>query len=285
MARWLDSHPEIQLSAVKEPNFFSAHEFDPAQVAASHLNDVDPTAFVADPARRTAQFAVFREKAQYQALFQPMKTPWRMEASTSYLACPEAPALIHAFAPDARIILLTRDPLARALSHYRLARRTGRTTRPLAEDLRAELSGHTPLSERFLLRPSQQDAGLQRFRGVFPPEQCLFLKFEKMIESPETVLTDVARWLGVAEQGFDLTVSARNAGVAPRFPRLNRHLQQSGLKTRLRRALPQSVKARLKPVWFDASNPIPIPAPDRAALAKALAQPCPTSLPAKDLLP
>ena len=46
LAYWMDSHPDISLSRVKEPNYFSAHEFKPDYVRSSHLNDVNPTQYV-----------------------------------------------------------------------------------------------------------------------------------------------------------------------------------------------------------------------------------------------
>lgn len=275
LARWLDTHKDITLTPVKEPNFFSAHEFDPDAVAANHLNDIDPETFVAGPMTRPTQFAVFREKSQYLALFSKMTTPWRMEASTSYLACPEAPALIKDVAPDARLIFLTRDPVARALSHYRLAIRTGRCSDSLKTVLKRERSGQTPLSERFLLRPSEQAQGIDRFKAHFAPEQCLFLTFEEMIKAPEVTLQRIAAWLALPKAGFDLSQNARNAGVPPRFPTLNRVLQNNGLKTRLRRTLPRAVKTRLKPLWFDAAREIKVPPQDYLALAEALRPPPP----------
>lgn len=271
LARWLDSHPDIALSPVKEPNHFSADGFDPARVAACHLNDVDPETYARGRLRRRAQFAVFRERADYDALFAGMTAPWRMEASTSYLACPQAPARIAAQAPAARLILLTRAPLDRALSHYRLARRTGRTRMSLGQALAAEQAGQVPLAERFLLHPSvEQGPGIARFAAQFPAEQCLPLAFETMIDAPRLTLARIARWLDIDPGGFDLRIEARNAGIAPRLPALNTALEATGIKPRLRRALPPRWKAALKPLWFDAGRDIPIPQADRAALADAL---------------
>lgn len=270
LAQWLNSHPDITLSAVKEPNHFSAHEFDPDYVAASHLNDVDPTTYVRKQHQKPAQFAVFRNRADYEALFESMRTPWRMEASTSYLSCPEAPDLIHDYAPNARLIILTRNPLQRALSHYRLARRTGRVQASLPEILKAELAGETPLAARFLLRPSRTVEGIKRIKALFPPAQCLFLEFETMIQSPEAVLFQLANWLDIDHTRFDTSVEARNAGVLPRFARLNAILEKSGAKTALRRALPAFAKPALKRLWFDHNRQIIIPANDIQALSAAL---------------
>ncbi len=273
LAQWLNSHPDITLSGVKEPNHFSAHEFDPDYVAASHLNDVDPSTYVRRQHQKPAQFAVFRNRADYEALFESMRTPWRMEASTSYLSCSDAPDLIHDYAPNARLIILTRNPLQRALSHYRLAYRTGRVQVSLSETLKAELAGEIPLAARFLLRPSRTNEGIQRIKALFSPEQCLFLQFETMIQTPEATLCQLANWLDINPARFDTSVEARNAGVLPRFARLNAILEKSGAKTALRRALPAFTKSALKRLWFDRNRQISIPDSDVQALSAALETP------------
>ena len=236
----------------------------------SHLNDIDPIRYARNHSKQAAQFAVFRQQSDYETLFEDMTTPWRMDASTSYLACPEAPAAIHAYTPNARLIILTRDPLERAISHYRLARRTGRTTGSLAEMLRSEIDGTTPLAARFLLRPSGYTAGISRIKALFQQDQCLFLRFEDLIAAPQETLSQIAKWLAIEESDFDLSHQARNASSAPRFSKLNILLERSGLKTALRRALPATIKPTLKRLWFDQNRKIEIPSAHRTALKTAL---------------
>lgn len=265
LARWLDTHPDIMLGMVKEPNFFSSHEFDADYVKTSHLNDICPSR----PPRKRAQFAVFRDEAAYRMLYHNTDATWRLDASTSYLACPEAPALIKKVAPRAKIIVMTRDPLERALSHYRLALRTGRTRASLRQEVEVEQSGASPLSARYLLRPSHQDAGLARVLDHFDNDQVHHLEFKALIEQPERALQGIAAFLNVAAT-FDLDVDARNSGVAPRFAVLNAALQRSGAKTTLRRLLPQSFKPVLKRIWFSASAKHQIPQADVDYLRRAL---------------
>jgi hypothetical protein len=269
LARWMDSHPDLSLSTVKEPNYFAEHEFDPDYVAASHLDDIDP----ARPPFRRAQFAVFRRPECYRALFCKMTTRWRFEASTSYLACPESPSRIAADCPDARIILLTREPVARALSHYGLALRTGRTQQRLADEVWAEVAGELPLCARYLLRPSRQDAGVAAFGAAFPPDQILHLTFEEMIAGPAAVLFRIADWLGVGRDGFRTDIAARNASARPRLPRINSLLQHSGAKTVIRRHLPARLKPTLKRLWFTEARQSSVTPQDREALVTALQMP------------
>ncbi|MGR3573089.1 sulfotransferase family protein [Brevirhabdus sp.] len=269
LARWLTSHPDIAISPVKEPNYYASHEFPPAFVARHHLNDIDPHRY--DPRHdRPAQFAVFRQADSYHALFAGLHTPWRMEASTSYLACPAAPARIARAHPGARLLSLTRDPVERALSHYRLALRTGRSRHSLLHELTAERTGHTPLPGRFLLRPSRQAEGLKRIAAQIPPARHLPLRFEDMVADPAATLTRIAAFLDIDPHGFDLRAEGRNAGARPRLPRLNRLLLTTGLKTWARRNLPATWKPALKRLFLDETTATPIPLHARAALRAAL---------------
>lgn len=249
LARWLDSHPDISLSGVKEPNHFSAHEFPPDYVAKTHLNDVPPIG----PPPRPAQFAIFRDRAAYQRLFSPLTTRWRLDASTTYLACPEAPAAIRDTCPQARIILLTRTPFDRALSHYRLALRTGRTRESLAQEIRAEQSGAQPIAAHYLLRPSRQSDGVVRVRACFPPDQVLHLTFDELTQTPEATLSRIATFLTVQDQ-FDTTISARNAAALPRFPWLNALSLRTGSKTLIRRLVPTRLRPLARTFWFRAGT-------------------------------
>lgn len=265
LAHWLASHPDIALSPVKEPTHFAAHDFPEAYVRATHLNDVDPARYRPG---RPAQFAVFRERADYLRLFSGMTQRWRCDASTSYLACPEAPAAIRAAFPDARVLTLTRAPLDRALSHYGLARRTGRTRAPLGSELDDELAGRTPLPARFLLRPSRQAPGVARVAAEFGTAH-LPLRFEDMVADPRATLERIARFLDLDPRGFDPGAGARNAAASPRLPALNALLHRSGAKTWLRRHLPAALKPALRAAWFHDAPPHVSPA-EMARLARAL---------------
>lgn len=266
LARWIDSHPDCSLSAIKEPNFFAAHDFDPDYVAASHLDDIRTDAI---PTHRR-QFAVLRDRATYDRLFAGLTTRWRLDASTSYLACPQAPGAIRAAFPDARVIVLTRDPVDRAVSHYGLALRTGRTRARLGDELADELSGRYCPGAQYLLRPSRQAAGLARVRAAFPGRSILELRFSDMVRDPAGTMSVVGAFLDIDPALFDLSVQARNETALPRFARLNAWALSSGVKTRLRRALPDWAKPTLKRVWFNAAVLPEISVDERAALASLL---------------
>ena len=108
---YLDGHPEIFMSPVKEPNFFSP--------------DVQGTF-------RGSPFKHPEETDQYLTLFDGARDERIVgEASTSYMVSRVAPALVHDLAPDARIIAMLRHPVDLMYSLHN--ERTANGAEPLAD--------------------------------------------------------------------------------------------------------------------------------------------------------
>jgi len=93
---YLEQHPQIQMSHVKEPGFFAPSP-NPLNVRRS-----------------------INRRDVYERLFDP-SVAVRGEASTAYTEYPfrqRVPERIKDLVPDAKFIYLVRDPVARTLSHY-----------------------------------------------------------------------------------------------------------------------------------------------------------------------
>jgi hypothetical protein len=83
----------IHMSPIKEPNFFA----DEVGVLALHI----------------------KEEEKYLSLFQPKDGEVMLgESSVSYLCDTKAASRIHARIPDARIVIILRDPIERAYSQF-----------------------------------------------------------------------------------------------------------------------------------------------------------------------
>ena len=121
--RYLCEHPSIFSPVVKEIHYFNFNWSRSAGWYAAH-------------------FPVARGKPEYALTG---------EASPGYLVHPLAPWRARERIPDARIIVLLRDPVQRALSHYFHERRIGRESRPAHEALFAPES-----FTKFTLTPDQE---------------------------------------------------------------------------------------------------------------------------------
>ncbi len=256
LVAWLGTHPDIDVSKVKEPNFFSQHEFQEDYVRINHLNDIDPEIYLKKRMKRSINFSVFRTKEQYDYLFENMQTKYRFEASTTYLHCPEAPFAIKKYNPDAKIIILLRDPVKRALSHYRLTTRMGKKQGSLKEELENELRGKTPLSGRYLLRQSIYETALRNFKSVFAEDQLLELSFENLFKNPDKYICEICDFLGIKKGVVDLSIKDQNAGDAPRFPLINKFLQYTGTKNIGKRLLHPSAKKIARQILFSHSQDV-----------------------------
>jgi Sulfotransferase domain len=117
--RHLDAHPDIYMSAVKEPHFFSSGR---------------PSG------------AVIKDPGEYENLFAGGQgRRYRGEASTHYLADPSVPERIRAAVGGARIVVSLRDPVERAYGGYWTSVRLGVERRPFAQAVRDELGGTVDL--------------------------------------------------------------------------------------------------------------------------------------------
>lgn len=154
------------------------------------------------------------------------------EASPYYLFHPDAVARMAATIPGARIIVMLRDPVDRAYSHWGHNVRRGREPLGFAEALDAEaerLAGADPDDEdspfrhySYVARGMYADQ-LARVRDHYPPGRILVIRSEDLYTSPEPTVRRVCDWLGIRPPS---TIEARNVGV----PR-------AGLDESLRRSL------------------------------------------------
>ena len=114
----LSQHPEIYVSPIKEPNFFV--EEVPEEL-------YDPSRFFSLEKYFKKDFpnplhiANVNTLQDYRKLFSiSTHEKYRLEGSTMYLHAPNTPQRICQYNNDATIIIIKRDPLDRAYSHYNM---------------------------------------------------------------------------------------------------------------------------------------------------------------------
>jgi hypothetical protein len=101
----LKFHPDIYFPKIKELNHFS---YDSLK-ARSYYKDYKVKAF--------DNYMGFYKSASHQK--------YLVDASVSYFAFSDVPAKIYNFNKDAKIIIVLRDPVKRAFSHYQMDKRMG----------------------------------------------------------------------------------------------------------------------------------------------------------------
>lgn len=234
----LSQHPEINLAKIKEPNFFSNHEFTPEYVKRTHLNDIDPEFFDANKNYDMShiQFAIFRDVNLYESLFPSNECKYNLDASTTYLNCAESPKLIKEYNPDSKAIILIREPKDRIISHYRLAIRTGRVSSDLKNCLIDEERSDN-IDESFLLKNSYYSEVYKNYLINFEDKDIKVVFFEDLIEDYSKVVNDVFEFLGLEKLNVKINSDFRNEGLSPRFRRVNYMLTRFGIKSLIKKKL------------------------------------------------
>jgi hypothetical protein len=127
------------------------------------------------------------------------------EKSTSYIDRPDSAARIANALPGAKIIAIVREPLARAVSHYRFSFQNRAETLDLAEALTPEAEARSYDTERFSVSPfhylirGRYIEHLQPWVEVFGLSRVHVVVFEELVAEPAT-LSRVHRYLGVEER-------------------------------------------------------------------------------------
>ncbi|MEY2336432.1 sulfotransferase [Acidithiobacillus ferrianus] len=197
----LKQHPEVFLPAFKEPHYFAQIHPKPGQ---AHLLE-----YVSD---QSDYLKLYHGADDFRAVG---------DASTSSLWDREAPMRIHAVSPDARIIILLRDPVVRAHSHYLMDFREGVVDIPLNIELLkrdfAQVEKGWGVSRLYVDLGLYHDQ-VQRYCAIFGRSQVLVLLFDNLVRNPETAFQRVATHLGIDPAPFSQMNLAQvhNGYKAPR---------------------------------------------------------------------
>jgi hypothetical protein len=189
----LSNHPEIQMSAVKEPHFFLDER---------KLN-VNTTPSV-------------REFSAYLNLFDAAAphTNLKGEASPSYFWDLTALERIHAANSGAFIIVMLRDPFKRAYSHYQMeihAEREHATDFLQAITNDAQNKDERWGSKNLYIALSHYYEGLKTVKKLFKSDRILILYYETFFQNLESSLEMLANFLEISNfEGID--ARPRNQG-------------------------------------------------------------------------
>jgi hypothetical protein len=171
-----------------------------------------------------------RGEAWYRAHFGRVGEPGlNLDSSPYYLFHPAVPQRLATLLPEARLIVLLRDPVRRAYSHYWHERDKGRETLSFEDAIAAEAERlgdsqqrladgtleRSPEHQHFsYLARGRYAEQLERWFAVVPRERFLVLRFEDLARDPLGVLNvtlDVLGLPGVAS----VSLEARNTRRYP----------------------------------------------------------------------
>lgn len=217
---YLRQHPQVFMPVLKEPNFFAyeGQTLDCQGPGADYINN-----------------SVTRLN-DYQGLFGIAPNGAVCgEASPLYLFSPEAPARIRHHVPKARLIVILRNPIDQAYSHFLYATKQAIEperdfTKALGLEGERMAAGWQPLFG-YSDFPKYAEQ-LQRYFQVFPREQIFVRTYEDYKDQPEKLFRELFGFIGV-DADFSPDMSRKpNAGGVPKNRVLQDFLMKSNPITR-----------------------------------------------------
>ena len=181
--------------------------------------------------------------AWYTAQF-PRPTPERPvtgEATPYYLFHPHAPRRLAALMPAAKLIVLLRNPVDRAYSHYQHEVRRGNETLTFEEAIAAQDERLRGEQERMLADETYRSRAHQRFsylaRGRyldqlrvwfdrFPRDRFLILKSEDFYRNPVATVRHATDFLGLPRAPLVDRRAYNDEPYAPMRPETRRRLEE-----------------------------------------------------------
>lgn len=223
----ISQHPQIYVSPIKEPNFFISELpedlYDP-----SRFFSIDR--YFQNDFPNPLHIAHVKNAEDYDRLFILQKgEKYISEGSTMYLHAPQTAQRIHAYNPNAKIIIITRDPLNRSFSQYRMLVGLSKETKSFQDVMSKEITQYKngDLAWHSSLGMSFYGKAINQYKELFQ-EVCI-ISFEDLVNHSEETLQKIVSFLKI-DDFKDLRSKDINPTRSLRFKWLFFLLKKIGLK-------------------------------------------------------
>lgn len=189
---YLSAHPQILLSLKKEPSYFGDNYCKGVNWYRAHF----PLEVTRRLTARNAQSPVMVGEASTASLFHPCAAEQAFKTNNKF-----------------KIVVMTREPVSRAISHYFFYRKKGMEVRPIerafseacstfTSDLETWRNWNGTISaleskiDTYLIR-GLYDQQLEQWQNYFGQQNVLRLKSEEFSSNSELELEKVSEFLGI----------------------------------------------------------------------------------------
>ena len=221
---YLNQHTNVCMSSIKEPNFFSSKEVNSLFYKSQIVDDIN----------------------EYHKLFSQNKKQIIGEASVSYLFFNEVPNRIYKYNPKAKIIILLRNPIERALSHYLMDFRLGFCSENF-EDIIAQPEIFPQYYQQYL-ELGNYFLQLKRYLNVFNENQLSIVFYDDLKSDSQKVMKHIFSFLEIEFQ--DLDYSIQNSFLSPSNIFVSELYKFNSLRKIVKSLFPEPFLSLIKSIFF-----------------------------------
>ncbi|MEE2953720.1 MAG: sulfotransferase [Bacteroidota bacterium] len=229
---YLNRHPDINMCSVKEPNYFTYQE-------------------ILNQKLYYERTGLINTLEKYHSLF-PLKLNSKKsgEGSVSYLFYSGTAKKIYNYNPYAKIIIMLRDPIQRAFSHYLMDYRLGYISEPFNSIIKKE-SKHQDLELYYqqYIHLGLYYEQVKRYIDVFGIENVLIINYSDFQNNTQEIIKQVFGFLNVDTNFIIDNIIKYNQYHAPRSLFILK-LRLLLLNLGLDKILPKFIKNYVKRLFF-----------------------------------
>jgi hypothetical protein len=235
----LAQHPEIYVSPIKEPHYF-VEKLPQKIYEPSRFFDLE--AYFEKDFPQPLHITNVSKETHYEKLFSLSNDnhKYLAEASTGYLNNSGTAKKIFDYNPEGKIIILLRDPLKRAFSHYKMDFGLGRTSRSFQTEISNNLNEYKNgnLDNWSYLAMSLYADDIKEYVDAFC-KNVLILNFENLENNLENLF-------GFLELGkIEVERAHTNPSSDIRFQKVLYVFKQIGVKDYFSYLVPKKLKHKI----------------------------------------
>jgi hypothetical protein len=270
---YLDQHPQIFMSPLKEPNFHAEeirlHNLTEEMKLVVESQAADLRAYLDGDMSTKFTASPVAEHSDYIRLFQNAKAEKVLgEASVCYLWSPTAPENIARMCPEAKILMVLRDPADRAFSQYLHMLTVSKTFLSFREYVEACVrSSGTRIGALYpFLHFGRYFEQVARYLKYFPRKQLLILFYDEYQRNPINLVRNIFEFLDVDPDFLPDMRRRHMIASVPRAHRLHRVLHPVTQWAPLKQMNTPRLRRGLKRLAFRSRESMSMDVRDRAFL-------------------
>jgi len=257
---YLEQHPEIYLPPIKETNHFARADVSHADFLPGYATDVriDLDAYFKKGMPEKIHIAHVDSDTHYEQLYSQAADQKAIgDVSNSYMVCASSAKEIQNYAPNAKLIVILRNPVRRVWSQYLMNLREAKTQgADLIQEVESDASQNKVgwgVNHQYLELGKYAEQ-LNRYYALFPAGQIKVLFYESYRDDTAGSLKEICKFLKVDENfTFDFR-EKKNTASLPRSHKLNEFLVSSGIIKTMKGLVPKAWRSHLASILYSSKD-------------------------------
>ena len=248
---YLSEHPNISMSAVKEPNYFSYEDLNNQKLyyKSKKIDSLD----------------------SYNNLFPIRNSNYIYgEASVSYLFYRKVPAKIKRYNKNAKIIILLRNPIERAFSHYLMDARLGLISKSFESVVDSfEITDKNKLFYQQYIELGKYYNQILNYKRLFNDNNILIIDYEEFKNQTLLCVRSIFDFLQIDKSFMPNLNLTHNTFRKPKFIFIEKLYSNHTIRFLIKNLIPSEFKNFINKKLFDKDDK-PILSKDLHAKLKAI---------------